>query len=221
MKWFQRYWYDLGLGALVVVALVMVLTWRRSSTLEKLALANLGAILWHQFEEYHFPGGEPAIMNLAMNYQEGGQHDRAPLNQKNAMVINVGGDLFYLLPCLFPRVGWLAFAPVAFGLAQVLGHVAVTPKLVGNHFYTPGALATVCGHLPIGIAWFTVTIKDGLLDWGNALGGLVYLVCFIGLFMRKFGYEHLASTADQDAFGEDEFERGGYAARIRLLKQEN
>jgi hypothetical protein len=46
--------------------------------LRKLMLMSFIAILIHQFEEYGFPGGEPAIANMVM--QPSDTPDRYPLN---------------------------------------------------------------------------------------------------------------------------------------------
>jgi len=46
-----------------------------------------------------FPGGEPAITNLASQPSEDGPSDRYPLNQNNAMVMNVAAAYtVYLFP---------------------------------------------------------------------------------------------------------------------------
>ena len=67
--------------------------------LQRLAFMNFAVIFWHRFEEYRFPGGEPAITNLASQPSKDGPSDRYPLNQNNAMVMNVAAAYtVYLFP---------------------------------------------------------------------------------------------------------------------------
>lgn len=124
MKWFIRHWYDVG-GVLVVPALLWA--WLGDwSTVQLILMLNFAVILIHQFEEYRLPGGEAWITNEVVQ-PKGGPIDRYPLNQLNAMVINVLAWPFYLIPVLFPSLVWLGLGPVLFGMVgQVVVHVIVT-----------------------------------------------------------------------------------------------
>lgn len=48
-------------------------------------LKHLMALFIHQFEQYCFPGGEPAIMNIVL--QNSDIPDRYPLNQFTAIIM--------------------------------------------------------------------------------------------------------------------------------------
>lgn len=216
MKFLRNHWYDLGLIPLGLTLLYLFLHWQALDVLQRLAWLNFAVIWWHQFEEYRFPGGEPAITNLATQPTADGPSDRYPLNQNNAMVMNVTASLvFYLLPVVFPRQIWLDLAPVTFGLAQAIIHVGITPRQIGNHLYSPGACAVVLGHVPVGIYWYYVAFSQGLLTWLQVLAGIAYLAVFIRGFMMGVGYGLLKSPESPYPFPKEEFERGGYAARIR------
>lgn len=54
----------------------------------------------------------------------------------------------------------------------------------------------------------------------NVLGAFIYLALFIGGFMLKIGYGILKSEDSPYVFSEKEFERGGYAERIRQMQKQ-
>ena len=216
MKFIRNHWYDLGLIPLAAALIWQIINWSTTDLLQKLALFNFMVIFWHQVEEYRFPGGEAAITNLAMQPSTEGSPDRYPLNQNNALFINwVAAFPFYGLPILFPHTLWLAFAPVVFGMAQLIIHVILTPKRIGNRMYSPGSCAVVFGHWPVGICWFWHVISNGLFRWTTLVFGILYLALFMGLVMMKIGYGIMKKPDNPYPFPEEEFERGGYAERIR------
>lgn len=219
MKFLRNHWYDLGACVMIVAAVLTAVFWSDMSILRRLAAMNFVVILWHMFEEYRLPGGEAAITNLAMQPSDKGPADRYPLNQNNAMFINmVAAYIVYLFPMIWPNILWLSFMPILFGMTQVIMHAFMTPIKL-HTFYSPGELACVLGHLPIGLYWFYYTISTGRLDWPNVFGGLVYQVFFIGVIMMKVGYGLLADPNSKYPFPKAEFERSGYAARICRLHQ--
>ncbi len=121
MNAYRRHWYNIGLFIGIGVLAVLALGWQTSDVLQRLLLLNFTTLLFHQFEEYGWPGGEPAIMNKVL--QPSATPDRYPLNQNSAMVINVFAAYpFYLIPVFFPTVIWLGLAPVLFGMLQFVVH---------------------------------------------------------------------------------------------------
>lgn len=219
MKFLRNHWYDIGVIPIVVTLIYLFVSWKESTVLQKLALMNFVVIFWHQFEEYRFPGGEPAITNLALQPKDAGPDDRYPLDQNNAMVMNcVAAYIVYLLPVFFPEVLWLGFMSVLFGISQIIIHGIITPKQIGNKIYSPGFCAVLFGHVTVGIFWFYYTISNGLLGWTDVLFGIIYQVAFIAIVMLRIGYGVLSKPDSKYAFPVEEFERGGYAERIRKLK---
>jgi hypothetical protein len=219
MKFLRAHWYDIGTIPMAVTLIYLIFNWDTTEVLQKIALMNFFVIFWHQFEEYRFPGGEPAITNLAMQPSAEGEADCCPLNQNNAMVINVvAAYTAYLLPVFFPDILWLGFMPILFGMSQLIMHGILTPRKIGNRIYSPGLCAVFFGHVPLGIFWFYYTISDGLLGWSDVLFGLIYQGLFIVVFMRRIGYGLLAGPGSKYKFPQEEFERGGYAEKIRRLQ---
>ncbi|MBO4689833.1 MAG: HXXEE domain-containing protein, partial [Paludibacteraceae bacterium] len=64
MKWFCRNWYWVGGVVAAVTLIVLAVMWRQLDMLVRLQMLSFVAILIHQLEEYGWPGGEPAIMNI-------------------------------------------------------------------------------------------------------------------------------------------------------------
>lgn len=220
MKFLRNHWYDLGLIPLVITLVYLIINWSNIDIIQKLALINFIVILCHQFEEYRFPGGEAAITNLASQPKPEGPDDRYPLNQNNAMIINIFATyVIYLLPVIFPNILWLGFMPVIFGINQIIIHGIITPKQIGNRLYSPDFCAVCFGHVPVGLYWFYYTISNGLLGLKDVVFGFVYLFAFILIFMLKIGYGILSKPNSSYPFPPYEFERGGYAERIRTLNK--
>lgn len=219
MKFLRNHWYDIGAIIGVFALILTIICWGDMDTLRRLAVLNFIVILWHEFEEYRFPGGEAAITNLAMQPNDIGPVDRYPLNQNNAMWINVfAAYVLYLFPVIWPQLIWLSFMPVVFGLSQMIVHVFTTPIKL-HTLYSPGEFAVVLGHLPVGIYWFYYTISKGLLNWMNVLFGVIYLIGFIIIGMKIIGYGVMKSPNSPYPFPEKEFERSGYAERIRKMNK--
>lgn len=149
--------------------------WESLEVLQKLLIANFIALTIHQAEEYGWPGGEPMIMNYAL--QESDMPDRFPLNQLSAMVTN---DLIlvlvYFLPIFFPNVIWFGLIGMLFGIMQFFVHGIMTNiKMKG--IYNPGLGAVVFLHIPIGCYYLWYVSANGFatsLDW--VVGILLTLV---------------------------------------------
>jgi Protein of unknown function with HXXEE motif len=214
MQFFRRHWYDVGAVVAIVGIIALVLLWGRMDVLQRLLLLNFIVILVHQYEEYGWPGGEPAIMNIVL--QRSAIPDRYPLNQNSAMVINVlAAYSFYLIPVFFPRVVWLGLAPVLFGMLQFIVHGIVTNKKMKS-LYNPGLAAVVLGHVPIGVCYiYSIHAHQlaGLWDW---VGAVVYLLAFQYLAFVKMTYTWLADRESPYPFAEVEMKR--YAVQEKLAQ---
>ena len=86
------------------------------------------------------------------------------------MCINAAvGYPYYLAPVLFPKVSWLGLSPVVFGMSQAVGHGVVFPR-IAKAKYSPGFLASILLHVPIGIAYIKALRSRGEIgrdDWGK------------------------------------------------------
>lgn len=152
LKFLRRHWHDIGLISAIVAGAYLIFAWNELVLLQRLLLFNFIAVLIHQFEEYSWPGGFPAVANMALMPSE--KPDRYPLNQNSSMVANlIFAYGFFLLPVFFPNVIWLGLAPVIIGsIVQFISH-AIYTNIKLKSFYNPGVAATVFGHIPIGVIY--------------------------------------------------------------------
>ena len=215
MSAYRRHWYNIGLFIGIGVVVFVAIGWQSLEVLQRVLLLNFAALLFHQFEEYGWPGGEPAIMNKVL--QPSLTPDRYPLNQNSAMVINVVVAYpFYMIPVFFPTVIWLSLAPILFGMLQVVVHGVVTNAKLKT-FYNPGLLAVIAGHVPLGMYYvYYIQSKDlaTMRDW---VFGVMYLMAFIGLFMRTLTYVWLAKSDSPYVFDDVEMKRFNVDAKLKRI----
>jgi Protein of unknown function with HXXEE motif len=212
MNFFRRHWYDIGAIVAIGAVVALIILWQQMSILQRLLLLNFIVLLVHQYEEYGWPGGEPAIMNMVLKPST--TPDRYPLNQNSAMVVNVlAGYGFYLLPVFFPTVIWLGLAPVLFGILQFVVHGIVTNVKLRS-VYNPGLAAVVLGHIPIGFYYLYYIDAYGFAgarDWAAAVA---YMVAFQYIGMVKLCYAWLADQNSRFPFCEVEMKR--FSVRQKL-----
>jgi len=216
MKFFRRHWYNAGLVVAVIAAIFLALQWNSMCVLQRVLLLNFIAILLHQFEEYGFPGGEPAIMNIVL--QNSPTPNRYPLNQNAAMITNVVGSYgLYLIPVFFPNIIWFGLAPILFGLGQFLMHgIATNIKL--KSFYNPGLGAVTLLHVPLGIYYIYYIQSNGLasvLDW---VIGVVFTILFAFIIVNKMTRTWLADKDSPYHFAEEEMKRFNVQEKIEKLR---
>jgi Protein of unknown function with HXXEE motif len=147
----------------------LAMTHRRMSKPQRLAALNMLALLVHQYEEYEDPGYFPGQFNGGIFHSD--QPDHYPLNTNTALIINVPlAYTFYALPVAFPKQRWLGLAPVLFGFAQAGGHGLIFNRLAKDR-YSPGFLASLLLHVPIGIQYLRALRDDAPIehtDWSKA-----------------------------------------------------
>lgn len=64
-RFYSRYWAAIGGLVFVGLAFVLGIMGDQIPTLQRLTVLLFMALLFHQFEEYVFPGGFPAAGNMA------------------------------------------------------------------------------------------------------------------------------------------------------------
>jgi hypothetical protein len=183
LKFFSRRWHDIGLVSAMVAGAYLASAWSELETLRRLLLLNFIVVLLHQFEEYSWPGGFPAVANLVMLTGPMTRYFK-PLNQVSSMAANVlFAYIVYLVPVFFPDVIWLGLAPVLIGaVLQVIGH-AIYVNIKIRSLWSPGAATAVLGFLPVGVIYIhhiqtnhIVSASDWLLAvlWLFVSGSLVF-----------------------------------------------
>jgi hypothetical protein len=181
MRNYRDNWFNVGAVLAVVIAGVLALSHRRLSRPRLFSALNLAALMVHQFEEYHFPGYFPGMMNGGLFKSD--KPDRYPLNTNTALIANTAfGYPFYVLPLLFPKRRSLGLAPVLFGFAQA-GFHGIVPSLRANARYGPGFLTALCLHVPIGINYLRAVGSERPTSRGEWARGVVltFVLAALGL----------------------------------------
>ena len=218
LKFLRRHWHDIGLFSATVAGVYLIFTWNELVLLQKLLLLNFIAVLIHQFEEYSWPGGFPAVANMVL--MRSAKPDRYPLNQNSSMVANlIFAYGFYLLPVFFPNVIWLGLAPVLIGLImQFIGHVIyVNMKL--RSFYSPGVAATVFGHIPIGVIYIHHILANNMVNLGDWLLAVVYMAVFMFLVFFIIEQKLLGDKNSPYPFDQDEMKRFDVEKKLELARR--
>ncbi|MGF0070184.1 HXXEE domain-containing protein [Streptococcus orisratti] len=219
INYFIRRWYDVAFIAGILTIIFLIYGWDKLDVLVRIQLLSFMALCFHQFEEYHFPGGEPAIINRVFQRKNGikGLEDRYPLNQFTAMLVNsIYTFILYFLPAFLPNIIWFGMMPILLGLAQCLLHGIVANKMLKT-LYNPGLFACLTLHLPIGIYYIyyiTVNQLATPLDWGV---GIFYTIMAFLILLNWMTYKVLPNQNTKYPFEEKEMKRFNMEERVRNL----
>ena len=165
-----------GILGMVIGGVAALASRGKVTNLRALSAMNWIALLVHQYEEYEDPGYFPGQFNRGMFKSDSPRN--YPLNTHNAMCINTAiAYPFYALPVVFPKVKWLGIAPVIFGMAQAVGHGVIIP-VASRSKYSPGFLASIFLHTPIGLAYLTALKTRGQITRGDWIRSIAYTVVF-------------------------------------------
>lgn len=217
MKFLRRHWYNVGLVVAIISSIYLIVAWGDMVILQRLLLMNFIVILLHQFEEYGLPGGEPAIMNMAL--QPSSTPNCYPLNQNSAMITNVVISYsMYLIPVFFPNVIWLGLAPMLFGMMQFIVHGIMTPKKLGQ-FYNPGLGAVILGHIPLAIYYIYYIHSIGIVTGWDWLVGFIYMIVAALIVVNKMTYSWLANKNSPYPFTDEEMKKFNVPEKLRKLNK--
>jgi hypothetical protein len=174
---YRKNWPRVGAVLGMIVAGATALAGRGKVTnLRALSAVNWIALLVHQYEEYEDPGYFPGQFNRGMFKSD--QPRNFPLNTHTAMCINTAiAYPVYALPVLFPRVKWLGMGPVLFGMSQAVAHGVIIP-VASRSKYSPGFLASIFLHVPIGLAYLTALRARGGISGSDWRKSVLYTVAF-------------------------------------------
>jgi hypothetical protein len=169
MNFFRLHWFDIGLMLAVAVGAFVLVA--HPTGIALLLWLNLMALFLHQFEEYHYPGYFPGMMNEVMFSSQ--QPDRYPLNTNTALIVNlVTGWLFYFLAAVFAEKAlWLGVATILVSAGNFVAHTFLF-NIKGKSRYNPGMVTSILLFLPIAAYFFFLVIHGQLatpLDWGAGI----------------------------------------------------
>jgi hypothetical protein len=185
MSFMRRNWYYVGGAIVVCLAVFLAVAWRQLDVPRKLLLFSFMALLLHQLEEYAWPGGFPAVMNVAWMPGAGAAADRFPLNRSAALFVNVlFAYPYYIVPIIFPGLVWMGMGQVMFGMAQFAIHGILINRKLGS-VYNPGLFVVVFLHLPIGVYYLWHVTAHGLVQWWMWPASVAWVAAgaLIGVFL--------------------------------------
>ena len=215
MRFLRRHWYEVGAAVAVAASIVLIVLWLDMGVLQRLLLLNFITLLVHQFEEYGWPGGLPAIINMAV--WPSPTPNRYPLNQNSSTVVNLLAVYgFYLVPVFFPTVIWLGLGPVLYGVFQLVFHAFLVPIKL-RCAYNPGLAMVVLGHVPVAACYFYYIHSHGLVGIWDWVFGVAYMAAFHYVCLLKMTYTWLADRDSQYPFTDEEMRRFNVAGRIERL----
>ncbi|HUA44748.1 MAG TPA: HXXEE domain-containing protein, partial [Solirubrobacteraceae bacterium] len=81
------------------------------------------------------------------------------------------------LPLAFPKKRWLGIAPVLFGFGQAVGHGLIFNRLAKDR-YSPGFLASLLLHVPIGIQYLRALRDEGPIESADLRKAGPYTIAF-------------------------------------------
>ena len=204
----------------MVAGAYLILAWNEIVFLQKLLILNFIVVLLHQFEEYSWPGGFPAVANMVLMPNSSVKPDRYPLNQNSSMVANlIFAYVFYLLPVFFSNVIWLGLATVLIGvIAQFIGH-AVFVNIKLKSLYSPGVATDVFGWLPIGVIYVHYILANNLVDLWGWLLAVVWAAVFMFLNFIVIEQKLLGDKNSPYPFDQDEMKRFDIEKKLELAKR--
>jgi hypothetical protein len=183
MNFLRKYWQDAGAAVGLVVCIGLLIDRTSFSDITGVLWLSFVAILFHQFEEYRWPGYFAGLFNTVMFKSEA--PDRYPLNTQSAMIINVMiAYVFYLLPVWFPDVIWLGLAPVFMGFFQVVWH-GIIVNIKAKTLYNPGLCTALLLHVPVGIWYIHDIVKQDMSTAADWIFGTLYFALAVYIFIVK------------------------------------
>lgn len=220
LRLFRRHWHDIGLVPALLAAAYLLLCWNDIDVLQRLVILNFIIVLLHQFEEYSWPAGFPAVANLVFMPLAGMSRYFKPLNQLSSAVANVTfAYVFYLLPVFFPHTIWLGLATVLVGAAlQVIGHAIVVNYQLRS-LYSPGVATAVFGWLPLGVIYIYYVQTHGLAGVWVWLAAIVYMAVAMALVFYVIEQRLLGGENPSYPFEDDEMERFGIGEKLETARR--
>ncbi|PWY65390.1 hypothetical protein BO83DRAFT_440244 [Aspergillus eucalypticola CBS 122712] len=195
----RHHWYDLGVIPFLLCPRYFHLNRPRMTTNQMFLLANFMTVLVHQFEEYRFPGGFLAAMNIGVHSSS--RPDQFPLSSQSSTFTNVIAIYgFYLAPFFIHGIN-------------------INMKL--GSFYNPGLVSVILMHIPLGYYYIRYMTKSGQLDGRQWVLGLAYGAAFWYLMLIKSTFGWLVDYNSPYPFHPEEMQRGGMAAWLERVRNNN
>ncbi|MFX1476721.1 MAG: HXXEE domain-containing protein [Promethearchaeota archaeon] len=183
--WYQN-WAKVGFISAIFILLLLFLNSKAPiGSFEWLYWLSLPLYMFHQFEEYVYPGGFKKELNKILSREEG---FREILTDNIVLVVNVG-FIWILTPILIVlNTISIIFPVILMTLVAFNGFTHVIVSIILKR-YNPGLIMSIVANIPLGLY---VLIGLGLsalassfeLVIGIVAGSLLHIALFIFLRLR-------------------------------------
>ncbi len=149
-RFYRRYWAAIGGLIFVGLAFMLGILGDTIPTMQRLMILLYMSLLFHQFEEYIFPGGFAVANNIAL-FGEKKDINKYPLNEMSALIVNVACAYpLYIVGIFCYELLWYDIFIAYFTMVQVLMH-CLKINISLRAWYSPGCLSALFVMLPLGI----------------------------------------------------------------------
>lgn len=150
IAFYRRYWAAFGGMIFVALAFLLGIAAEIFPLLQRIMILLFMALLFHQFEEYIYPGGF-AIANNTGLFKDKQDPARYPLNERSAVVVNVVlAYPLYVAGIFCYRCLWLDIFIAYFTMSQIFVHCFKINRAL-RAWYSPGCFSAVFVMFPMGI----------------------------------------------------------------------
>ncbi|MBY0346739.1 MAG: HXXEE domain-containing protein [Hydrotalea flava] len=185
LEFFRRKWFDVGAVLSVVVLKGIFMEINKISDVTLAIWVGFASLLLHQFEEYHWPGYFPQMINKVLYKSK--LPDSYPLNPNSAFIMDVGVQwtTFIIAGFLSISAVWLGIAVMLFLFGNFIMHTFYY-NIKAKTKYNPGMVTGIVFLMPVSIFYFWALISEhaaGVWDYviGLPLGLIFIFVNFVKL----------------------------------------
>ena len=149
-RFYCRHWSAVGGVIFAALAFATGIWGGQIPMTQRFMVLMYMALLLHEFEEYVFPGGFPAAINIGF-FGEKQDYDKYPLNELSALLVNVVCAYpIYIVGIFCHKWLWYDIFIAYFTMVQVFVH-CLKLNVSLKSWYSPGCFSALFVMLPLGI----------------------------------------------------------------------
>ncbi|MFX1480284.1 MAG: HXXEE domain-containing protein [Promethearchaeota archaeon] len=186
LRFLYQNWAKVGfISAFFILLLLFLNSKVPIGSFEWLYWLSLPLYMFHQFEEYVYPGGFKEQLNKILNREKGSLEI---LTDKIVLVVNIG-FIWVLTPILIVlNIISIIFPIILITLVAFNGFTHVIASLILRR-YNPGLIISIIANIPLGLYVLIGLGVNGLansfeLSIGIVVGSLLHSALFIFLRLR-------------------------------------
>lgn len=173
MNWIQKNWSTIGGIIGLMIVLIVFLEQGVWYSLDHLVWLHLSLMMFHQFEEYSFPGHFTEFYNT--NLAGKNPITKFPLTKQGVLLVNIAlAWSFYLLGAIIgTSFIWFTIGLALITLINGIMHIFMYFRLKR---YNPGFITSIIFFVPFGIYLLKIISQTDVNAFSWILGALVGIV---------------------------------------------